>query len=109
MARPPKDLDAAVDLGRRLTTLRQAISPPPSFARIVVGVLVAANVDISIEQVRRFHYGQVDPHHASPEHLVGLATFYGVSVDDLGPAVGGRLNDLDRLIRTGSSQEAVAA
>lgn len=90
MARPPKDHDAAADLGRRLTALNEANGKPTPKA-IERWLIRELGFEITDETIRQAHRGTVDPHTCQQELLFGLRRYYGVSAKDLGPIAARRM------------------
>lgn len=96
MPRPAADIDAANELGLRLTELH-AQHQEPKFDRMAKDFYRDYTVDVSGEQLRKMHKGLVDPNSVAVEVLAGLTVYYGCSPRELGPVAAERLNWLRTL------------
>lgn len=83
MARPQKDKAAAAHLGRNLRALKKRKAATTSFPQMSREIWARNRVQISDEQLRRYHIGDVDPNDAALEHLAALAAFYDVGMSGL--------------------------
>ena len=91
----PKNREAMAELGDHLTALRARLPQPDrSWRKIAARIEADQGVQISHEQLRQMHSGEVDPTSSRPEHLIAVAKFYGVNSIDLGHHAGHRLGDL---------------
>ena len=89
MARPPKNHEAAADLGTRLQAIH-AEHGKPTPKQIELWIWDAFGAHISDETIRKAHKGAVDPNACDPELILGLAAYYDIEVIDLGPAAARR-------------------
>lgn len=104
MARTLKDLDAAAELGTTLTQLRVERYPGPrtvSNGRMSRVIYAHYEREMSEEQIRKFHSGEVDPNVAPMEDVIALAWFYGVSPGDLHPILARRWSWVTGRIKDG--------
>lgn len=84
MPRPPKNHEAAAELGERLQALHEKHGKPTP-KQIELWIWDAFGTHISDESIRKAHTGGVDPTACQVELVAGLAAYYDVEVTDLGP------------------------
>lgn len=91
MPRPAIDTRAAAELGHRLTRQRKR-RKQPSYRTIARDIALTTNggIDITDEQIRKMHAGQVDPHTCDINQLIGLAAFYRVDLEVIHPVAATR-------------------
>lgn len=89
MARPPKNHEAAAELGAALMTLHQQHGQPTP-KEIELWINREFRVHVSDESIRKAHRGQVDPNTCALELLAGVAAYYGVAPIDLTPVASTR-------------------
>lgn len=79
MAHRRTDQEAAADLGRKLSALRDTHQPDKGYERIARELESFYGVSISTEQCRKYHQGLVDPTSAKVEDLRGWTLYYECS------------------------------
>ena len=84
MARPPKNHDAAAELGQRLQELHAKDENNPTPKDIELWIYEAFRARVATESIRKAHRGEVDPTACDMELLSGLAAYYDVDLADLG-------------------------
>ncbi len=91
MARAPRNEQAAAELGEHLAKLAKTNPHAHTAKAIERWLYKERDIDYSVGTIRKAHHGEVDPTTAPVDLLAGLAAYYGVAADELGPVAEHRI------------------